>query len=108
MNITRKLLIASMVVFIPLGAYSAVTVDQATSRDYILNQGFSEDTYEIITVEKNRGVGKEYYTAAERTDRNMNPVLRFFRKFYAYTDPGAQDFSFYHHNNVPVPSYTDL
>ena len=108
MKITKILLLVSMMAFIPLGANSAVTVDQATSRDYIMNQGFSEDTYEIITVEKNRGVGKEYYTAAERADRNMDPIRRFFRKLYAYTDPAAQDFSFYHHNNEPTPSYTDF
>ena len=108
MKLTKVLLLTSMMMLIPLWANSAITVDQSTSKEFVMNQGFSEDTYEIITVEKNRGVGKEYYTAAERRDRELNPVLRFFRKLYSYTDPGAQDFSFYHHNNNPVPVYSDL
>lgn len=108
MKLTKILLLTSMMMLIPLCANSAVTVEQATSRDYVMNQGFSEDTYEIITVEKNRGVGREYYTASERADRNLTPLGRFFRKFYSYADPAAQDFSFYHHNNDPAPVYSDL
>jgi len=108
MKLTKILLFASVLMLIPLNANSAVTVDQSTSRDYVMNQGFSEETYETITVEKNRGVGKEYYTAREKRDRELPKIVRFFRKFYSYTDPGAEDFSFYHHNLETTPSYTDL
>ena len=108
MKIRQILLIASFMMLVPLSANSAVTVDQSTSKDYVVNQGYSEETYETITVEKNRGVGKEYYTAREKRDRELPKVVRFFRKFYSYTDPGAEDFSFYHHNFSTTPSYTDL
>ncbi|MBR1461387.1 hypothetical protein IJ596_07155 [bacterium] len=108
MKIQTILLVASAMMLIPLSAHSAVTVDQTTSRDYIMNQGFSEDTYEIVTVSKNRSLGKEYYTAKERRDQELPKIVRFFRKFYTYAEPGADDFSFYHHNQQAAPSYTDL
>ena len=37
-----------------------------------------------------------------------NKFVRFWRKLYVYTDPAAEDYSFYHHNIDAAPKYSDL
>lgn len=102
------LLIAVLAISIQLQSNAAITVEQATSPAYMKNSGYSSQTSDIVTVSKARANGEEYYTADETAFKNQNKFSKFWRKFYVYTDPAAEDYSFYHHNTDTTPSYTDL
>lgn len=91
---------------IPVNA--SVTTDEAISERYMRNTGYSQQTVEMVTVSNARGVGKEYYTPEEKKLQKSNGFVKFWKKLYAYFDPAAEDYSFYHHDTTTTPSYTDL
>lgn len=105
---TKLLLIALFAGLFQLQAGAAVSVDQMTDIDYAKKQGYSEQTAEMMTVSKSRATGTEFYTNDETAYKNQNKFVRFWRKLYVYTDPAAEDYSFYHHDTDTTPSYTDL
>lgn len=105
---TKLLLIAILATMVQLQSSASVSVDEATSTNYIRNNGFSAQTADLINVSKARAVGEEYYTADEAAYKKQNKFVRFWRKLYVYADPAAEDYSFYHHDTDTTPSYTDL
>ncbi|MBR1423939.1 hypothetical protein IJ579_00060 [bacterium] len=104
----KLLLIAFSVVMLQLQSGASVTVDEARSLDYLHNSGYSIQTADMVSVSHARGNGEEYYTNDEKVFRQQNGFVRFWRKLYAYFDPAAEDYSFYHHDTAITPSYTDL
>ncbi len=105
----KKLLLFTIIaVASQAGCFAAVSVDQATNAEYLRRQGYSQQTTDIINVSKARATGLEYYTKDEEKLRNDNKFVRFIKKFYIYTDPAAEDNSFYHHDTSSVPTYQDL
>lgn len=105
---TKLLLIALLAVVVQLQSDAAVSVDVSTSPAYLQNHGISAQSAEMIQVNKARAVGAEYYTPSEQADANHNKFVRFWRNFYKYMDPAADDYSYEHHDTKPAPSYTDL
>lgn len=105
---TKLLLIAILAAIVQLQSNAAVSVDETTTINYLKNQGFSEQTADMVNVSKARATGEEYYTKDEAAYRKQNKFVRFWRKLYVYTDPAAEDYSFYHHDTDTTPSYTDL
>lgn len=105
---TKLLLIAFLALVMQVQANAAVTVEEATSPMYLKNNGFSAQTSDAIQVNKARANGAAYYTENEEANKNHNKFVTFWRNFYKYTDPAANDNSFYHHDTTEAPSYTDL
>lgn len=105
---TRLLLIAALAIIVQLQSSAAISVDQTTNPQYLKNTGYSDALSSDVSVVKARGLGQEYYTQDEVTYKNMTPVAKFLRKFYVYTDPAAEDYSFTHHDTTTVPKYTDF
>lgn len=87
---------------------AAVSVDQTTNESALRNAGYSKQFAETVSVSKARALNQEYYTDDEKAYKKQNKFVRFWRKLYVYTDPAAEDYSFYHHDNKTTPSYTDL
>lgn len=105
---TKLLLFAVVAMTIQLQSGAAVSVDYSTNPAYLQNYGLSAQTADMVQINKARAVGAEYYTPAEQADANHNKFVRFWRNFYQYMDPAADDYSYEHHNTTPAPSYTDL
>lgn len=105
---TKLVLIAVLFAALQLQSNAAVTVDQTTSRDYLLKSGYSEAMSESVSLGHARATGEEYYTEGEKRYMNDSKWVRFWKKAYAYFDPAAEDYSFYHHNIEPVPDIDDL
>lgn len=105
---TKLLLIALFAVMLQIPSHASVSVDKTTDATYLKQQGFSAQTADIVNVAKNRAIGQDYYTDDEAAYRRQNKFVRFWRKLYVYTDPAAEDYSFYHHDTDTTPSYTDL
>ena len=104
----KKLLLFAILATIPVAAQAVVSVDQATSPEVLINNGFSKQTSDMVNVGKARATGRAYYTDDEKAFQKQNKFVRFWRKLYVYTDPAAEDYSFYHHETKTTPSYTDL
>ncbi len=95
---TKLLLIALLFAGLQLGSNAAVTVDQTTSKEYLLNSGYSDALSESINVGHAKAVGEQYYTPAEQKYRNSSAWSRFWKRTYSYIDPAADDYSFFHHD----------
>lgn len=104
----KKLLLIAIAATIPAIAQAAISVDQVTEPAVLKNNGYSSQTADAIQVGKARATGQEYYVSDEAAYRKQNKFVRFWRKLYVYTDPAAEDYSFYHHDTDTTPSYTDL
>lgn len=105
---TKLVLIAALFAAFQLQSMAAVSVDQTTSKEYLINSGFSESLSESVSVGHARAVGEEYYTDGEKRYMNDNGWVRFWKKTYAYFDPAAEDYSFYHHGIKVTPHVDDL
>lgn len=104
----KKLLLIAIAATIPTMAHAAVSVEEVTNPAVLRNNGYSAQIADTVQVTKARALGQEYYTKDEEDFRNQNKFVRFWRKLYVYTDPAAEDYSFYHHDADTTPSYTDL
>ena len=105
---SKLLILALLVAVMEHPANAAITVEETTNAQYLRNNGYSALTTDIVNVSKSRATGKEYYTNDEIRFKNMNPVSRFFWRAYQYTDPAAEDYSFFHHDTKYYPVPTDL
>ena len=104
----KKLLLIAIAAAIPTIASAAVSVDQASNPAVLQNNGYSEEMTNMVNMSKARAMGQEYYTKDEAAFKKENKFVKFWRKLYVYTDPAAEDYSFYHHNIDAVPKYSDL
>lgn len=102
------LLSAFFVMAIGIPSDAAVFSDQVISEQYMRNAGYSESTYDTAQLVRHRALGQEYYGKKESDYAKTNKTARFFKQLRAYTDPGIDDFSFYHHDIDNNPSYHDL
>ena len=96
-------LILSMVTAIP--SIAAVTTEQSTDAEYIINQGYSTLMAEDVFMEKNRANGKEIETLY---DKDSNVLVRGWKAFWGYFDPALDSYDRIHHNIKPSPSFSDL
>lgn len=104
----KVLLIALLATTVQMQAQAVISVDQTTSPAVMRNNGYSKDLTNTVNISKARATGTEYYTDDEQAFQKQNKFVRFWRKLYVYTDPAAEDYSFFHHDTDPVPKYTDL
>ena len=104
----KRLLLIAIAAMVPTMSQAAISVDQTTNPAVLRNSGYSAQAADTVNVSKARATNQEYYTADEAAYRKQNKFVRFWRKLYVYTDPAAEDYSFYHHDNDTTPSYTDL
>ncbi len=105
---TKLLLILAVAAMVQLQSGASITVEQSTSPAYLKSNGYSSQTSDAVSVSRARALGEEFYPEQEAAFKKQNKFARFWRKFYVYTDPAAEDYSFYHHDVDTTPSYTDL
>ena len=99
------LLVLALFTFACVQANAAVTVEQLTEPDYVINNGYSEATAEEILLIKNRVNGKP---AEPIYDRRYNRFVRFCRNVYGYLDPAFDTDERIHHDIHMSPSPKDL
>ena len=101
----RSLLILSVAVLFCVPAHAAVTVEQMTDADYVINNGYSETTAEEILISKNRNVGKP---VEPLYPEKQTKFRRFCKNIYGYLDPSWDTEERYHHDINPSPNWRDL
>lgn len=105
-NSILSAIILATIVSVPCMA--SVSIDKTLTQEYMQNNGYSKQIYDTVNVSRARALGKEYYSDEERAFQNMPKTKRVLWRIYSYFDPAAEDFSFYHHDTTPAPSYNDL
>ncbi len=102
----RNLLFSlAIVAFLSGSAIAAVTPEQTTDPELLINSGYSQLTAEDVFILKNRMNGKPIEPLYEK---NQNKFVKLCRKFYAYIDPAVDEYDRIHHDVDPNPSITDL
>ena len=101
----RSLLIMTLFAAVCIQANAGVTVQQATSPEYVINSGYSEATAEEVLIAKNRALGKP---AEPLYDRRGNSFTRFWRNVFGYIDPAVETDRRIHPDINLSPSARDL
>ena len=97
------LLVALSFVLIP--AKAAVTVEQTSDAELMINAGYSQSMAEDVFVQKNRIAGKPIEPLYEKS---QNKFVKVCKKIYAYLDPGVENYDHIHHDISRSPSMLDL
>ena len=107
MGIMRKELIfgIALVALLTAPCMAAVTVEESTDAEHLINQGYSQAFAEDVFVQKNRVNGKPIEPLYEKS---QNKFIKFCRALYAYTDPAQDTYDRLHHDIKNAPSYSDL
>lgn len=101
----RNLLVLALFSLLVIPAMAAVTPEQETSPEYMINHGYSEAAAEEVLIQKNRIQGKPCEPLYEKKN---NKVVRFLKNCYSYLDPAQDSEERYHHDIQMSPHYTDL
>ena len=102
----RNLLLAiALMAFITLPSMAAMTIEESTDAEYLINSGYSQSAAEDVFMLKNRALGKPAEPLYERT---QNVFVRGWKKFQAYLDPAYENVDKIHHDGKLSPSASDL
>lgn len=105
----NKLLLGALILSISANcAFAYITVQETTDARFMKNNGYSDQTVEMINVSKSRASGAEYFTPQEIKEKKENKFVHFWRKWYTYMDPAAEDHSIYHHDSKATPVSSDF
>ncbi len=105
MGIMKRSLLVLALLSVCISTNAAVTVEQTTEPEYVINNGYSEKTAEEILIMKKRVEGKP---AEPLYQKNNSKGLRFWKNIYGYIDPASETTEFYHHDIHTSPSWKDL
>ena len=101
----RKSFLLSLLLVAVLPAFAAVTPEQATDAEYVMNQGYSQMMAEDVFMVKNRVSGKPAETLY---DKDSHPLVRGWKAIWGYVDPAREEYDRIHHNIKPSPAFSDL
>ena len=107
MGVMRRnlLFLAALCAFIAAPAMAAVTVEETTDAEYLINSGYSQAVAEDVFMTKNRVSGKPIEPLYEKS---QNKFVRVCKKFYAYIDPAVDTDDRLHHDIHMSPDFSDL
>src|SRR5574344_616105 len=92
-------LILSSLIMQSMSALAIITTDEASSNEYLINRGYSQETIRLIQLSKAQVNGKKFvYDRNEPKYYTDNDYVRFFRKVYMLADPAVDDQKFGQHN----------
>jgi hypothetical protein len=103
-NFLLFLFVISLITTVSVRA--AMTNEESTDAEYLLNSGYSQTMAEDIFMQKNRVNGQSIEPLYEK---NESSLVRGWRKFYSAIDPSvSNDDDRLHHDIKMSPSITDL
>ncbi len=73
------------------------TVEDTHSRSYLENNGYSDSAIELVERSRARAMGEEYIKPVEHPVYESKGV-KWFRKFWMYTDPALDRDTFMNHS----------
>lgn len=105
----RKVLILGLIAMTAaLPACAELTVEDATSRDYMYNHGYSNAFINATQKTKAQTNGEALAEPVEKESYNR-PFTKYVRRFFMYIDPAYDDHSFMNDHQIHTsPSIDDL
>lgn len=101
----RNLLLLALVTAFCAQANAAITVEQTTDPECIINSGYSEQCAEEVLISKQRANG---LPAEPLYDKKRSKFVRFWRNLYGYIEPAWDTDERIHHDINPSPNWRDL
>lgn len=95
----------ALMIILAVPTQAAVTVEQTTDAEYLINAGYSEAMAEDVFILKNRSTGKPIEPLYEKS---QNFIAKSWRKLCAYIDPARENYDRIHHDIKLSPSTSDL
>lgn len=108
MGVMRRnlLFLLALIAFMTVPARAAVTVEESTDAEYLINSGYSQATAEDVFMQKNRLAGQPIEPLYEK---NQNRFVKACRKLYSYIDPSIDNPDDRLHHDIHLsPSVSDL
>ena len=107
MGVMRRnlLLITALFTALCVQSHAAITVEQMTEPEYIINNGYSETTAEEVLILKRRAAGEP---VEPLYDRSHSKFVRFWRNVFGYIDPAQDTDERLHHDIHQSPNFRDL
>lgn len=107
MGVMRRnlLFMLALTAFLSAPVMAAVTIEESTDAEYLINAGYSQTLAEDVFMQKNRLAGNPVEPLYEKS---QNKLVRAWRKFHAYLDPGLDEPDRLHHDINMSPSISDL
>ncbi len=101
----RSLYLLVLMFLICLSTKAAVTVEETTDAEYLINSGYSQALAEDVFVQKNRTLGNPIEPLYEKSG---NVLVKGWKKFFSYLDPAQDTYDRLHHDIKLSPSASDL
>jgi len=89
----KKHIILGLILLVTAPAFAELTVDDAVSRDYLKNHGYSEANVNVIRKSIARTNGEPLEEPVEYK-YYKNPCVKVFRRIWMYLDPSFDDHTF--------------
>jgi hypothetical protein len=83
-----------------------LSVDDVSSREYLMNHGYSRPIADAVERSKLQ-VSGVYYTAPVRPE-HPNKAVRWMNKFCRFMDPAVDTETFMNHDTSMTPGFDDL
>jgi hypothetical protein len=104
----KKLLLLTIMAFAAIPVFASVTVPQTTESEYVIDNGFSAVTAEMIQRGKANALAVPYISDEEIRMEEMPALQRVLVKFQKYFDPAADSDQFMNHDIRKTPDINDL
>ncbi len=84
---TKILLLAGVLAVSLLPVNAQLSVDDASSREYLINHGHSNSTVDIVELSKGAANGEKVVLPVDRKYENKPVIYKWVDKLFLYVDP---------------------
>ncbi len=104
----KTLLLAGLLAIVVLPASAQLSAEDASSREYLINHGYSSATADIVELNKGATNGEKIVLPVDRKYDNKPIVYKWIDKFFIYMDPALDNGKFMREDIKFHPSLDDL
>lgn len=106
----KRILVLGLIALIGAPVLADYSVDQASSPEFLINNGYSKLMSDMIQKDKAQVNGLEYdlYPKKEYESTVLGKTWKGINCFFNYIDPVADRETFMNHSITAQPTYNDL
>ena len=106
----KTILTLGLIALIGAPAFADYSVDQASSPEFLINNGYSSLMSDMVQKDKAQvnGVYYNLYPAREYDSTFLGKTWKGINSFFNYLDPASEREQFMNHNITSTPTYNDL
>lgn len=105
---TKTLLILGIAAMTMLPACAELTINDSTSREYLMNHGHASTTADMVELQKSAANGTKADLPIYHKYENKPLVYKWVDKFFIYLDPAQDDGKFLRRDTKFKPQVDDL